>query len=1114
MQEKITQFANGKFNSKNPDVSVSVDKIAIQVSQGEDVTGSFLVTSTNGRALKGYVVSNHAMVTIPQQELSGRSQQIDYVVNSRHMLPYEEIDGEIFLIYNGGELSIPISIGVKAASMETEIGEVKDLFQFTNLMRINEEKALEVFSSSYFPDVILKGQEYERFLYHHLCKGPSLKQAMMEFLVYKGLIAKPKRNRVSEKTAETSMKEQPLEMIRTERDTEMQQAKSFSYRKKYFEKTILSTYLDYRTNQIEFAEFLDRMLDTLNRLEQYEPLSAMNQLVRLHMYVLSENHIMYVSEYPVCEEKCRLLSRTSEEVCYFRYIEALYSRETNVIEQTVAELKSILKAHPQKAACFLMLIYLDQETARDTAYQIDKIKQYFQQGLRSPLFYFEACDIFNHNADLLKELSGFEIAIVRWGMRHSYLSWEVMDRFAHLSVREKSFEPIVFQTLTQFYDCDPKLEYLTAVCSYLIKCGHVKPEQHVYLRKGVEASLKIIGIYEYYLRTLPKDSYELLPQSVLHYFLQHSGLQTSDELYLYTNIVENRLYYEQMYEEYLPKIDLFLCEQMKKGMISPQLERLYRHRFTQLIKKENAQSVILKILFKHKVVCQDPAIKGVLVHHRQEEKGVYYECKEQTAYVDLYTPDYVLLFVDDRGCRYIDSVEAEIQPVFPIQEYREEIDGWKVQDDRFLVYRFCHAVSGQHMEELKIGMAKRIVQIDWITEHFRIEVLCRLIEFYHDSANSEELDDFLKQVDLSLLDKQEMTSILELYIRRGMYQKALTAIKEYGFWMIQPSSLLELLRELLKEEDPVEGELCLAMCVHVYSKGQYDESIFRFLSRHYVSSVQTMIPIWSVMKEMRLDTMQMEETILALGMFCETRTDVYPVFESYYLKKDTSLISEAYLQYQCYEAVVEQKTLPDYFYRMVEHAYARNTAKSPYVRLALLKWYSGNVHQLDVTQLKTVKVCIHQFMEENIILPYFKAFREIMELPAEMMMKTIIAYYQKEEKNVELHYHFTSQHQVGYSFESEYMREVLPGIYTKEFMLFEDEKLFYYITVDDVTKVDVTELNRSGVMAMKQQVLPTRFDRMNELLRARKNGDYVMLEKQMLDYIDKMNLVTENITIL
>ena len=55
LRKRIQQLARGKFEYARPLLELSTDKIEIEVLEGKDYTGDFIITSANHVAMRGTV---------------------------------------------------------------------------------------------------------------------------------------------------------------------------------------------------------------------------------------------------------------------------------------------------------------------------------------------------------------------------------------------------------------------------------------------------------------------------------------------------------------------------------------------------------------------------------------------------------------------------------------------------------------------------------------------------------------------------------------------------------------------------------------------------------------------------------------------------------------------------------------------------------------------------------------------------------------------------------------------------------------------------------------------------------------------------------------------------
>ncbi|MBO5070123.1 MAG: hypothetical protein J6C37_07155, partial [Roseburia sp.] len=90
--------------------------------------------------------------------------------------------GEFSLICNQGEYCLPFVVSIGKLYVESSIGEIRNLDDFTRLARENFTEACQVFFGKNFSSIIGADQIRERLLYEGLCHGGVRGQKVEEFL--------------------------------------------------------------------------------------------------------------------------------------------------------------------------------------------------------------------------------------------------------------------------------------------------------------------------------------------------------------------------------------------------------------------------------------------------------------------------------------------------------------------------------------------------------------------------------------------------------------------------------------------------------------------------------------------------------------------------------------------------------------------------------------------------------------------------------------------------------------------------------------------------------------------------------------------------------------------
>lgn len=148
---------------------------------GELIKGSFQVFSPEGKKLKGRVIVSDPRIVCREEVFQGESVEISYSFDSSVMEPGETVSGSFDVLTNYGERQLSFTFHYPQKVLESSLGEIKNLFHFTNLARSNWEEAVKLYFSSEFEQILANADSEYKEIY----KGLSVReneQYMDEFL--------------------------------------------------------------------------------------------------------------------------------------------------------------------------------------------------------------------------------------------------------------------------------------------------------------------------------------------------------------------------------------------------------------------------------------------------------------------------------------------------------------------------------------------------------------------------------------------------------------------------------------------------------------------------------------------------------------------------------------------------------------------------------------------------------------------------------------------------------------------------------------------------------------------------------------------------------------------
>ena len=151
MKEKIERLAKGIFEYDMPELLVSERELHVYVEAGLKTEGKVCIKNSAAKRMKGVLYVTGKLLELDDMKFVGVECEIGYRVDAAMLLPGEIHPGTISIISDCGESQLPFYVHVTEPLFQSSIGVVKDLFQFTNLARLNWKEAEDLFASEYFP---------------------------------------------------------------------------------------------------------------------------------------------------------------------------------------------------------------------------------------------------------------------------------------------------------------------------------------------------------------------------------------------------------------------------------------------------------------------------------------------------------------------------------------------------------------------------------------------------------------------------------------------------------------------------------------------------------------------------------------------------------------------------------------------------------------------------------------------------------------------------------------------------------------------------------------------------------------------------------------------------
>lgn len=249
-----------------------------------------------------------------------------------------------------------------------------------------------------------------------------------------------------------------------------------------------------------------------------------------------------------------------------------------------------------------------------------------------------------------------------------------------------------------------------------------------------------------------------------------------------------------------------------------------------------------------------------------------------------------------------------------------------------------------------------------------------------------------------------------------------------------------------------------------------------------------------------------EEKIVR-ALFTEEGIDrILPDFLNYAAGKCDRKLVKSFLCYYSFRYLYYNNGGNEELFRLLwkEVLYEENEVG----RMALLKWMSRK-GELTREESQAAGKWIEEFYAMGIILPFFKQLEGRAELPYGISKRYYIEYHANPSRRITVHYSIGKMGEVT----EELMPHCYKGIFVKEFILFQDEELYYYITEEGQEETDpkLWKLEPDPYEGEEEISL---YGLLNLLAYAREQGDAEQVKSLVEDYHAMRQVLQEKFKII
>lgn len=802
---------------------------------------------------------------------------------------------------------------------------------------------------------------------------------------------------------------------------------------------LIKNYLNFRTGVIDGKEWMAEMSQMADERLLHNKRDVVGLLAKAQIAILqnkSEDAVAYLNE--VSQLVALHNSKSIEEYCYYLYLKTLYKNNSSYTDDIKEEIKRYFEGGHDSWQLLWMLFYMDDRYEENPSLKYTMIKRMFNEGCYSPVMYYEAANVLNKQPELLRVLNKFEVQVLNFAAKYHITSDELAKQASILMGKEKQFCETNFNIMAKIYE-DTKLNcVLDCLCTMIINGAKMSNEYHYWLKKGVEAELKITNLYEYYIYTISKGNYEQLEKSAYKYFAYGTDTLVYDRDYFFANLISNYSETDEMYLKFRSDLEKFVTEEMLKGNNNAHLQIIYKRVLTDDFIVGDMPSKMPQILNTYEIKVGNKNLRSVIVRHKEVNDTQTVGLINQVAYVQLYTKNPVIMFMDNKG-RYLSKEEYTIKPM-DIGD-KVSVTGSNVMAKLKTLEDIMNSPENNTGKILELKEAREIPNL---TEQFKKALDEFVVNYYYKGYDESDLDLYLLQLNMAELSIESRNKVMEILIGRNLTEMVYPYVAKYGYQGIKSLLLEKLCINLVEQEEFDNNDLVTEMCGNVFRNGCRNDEVLKYLGKYYQSGSLELYQIFLAIKSKEIDDNTMAERLIAQYLFENSVEDkIYDIYREYLTGSTSSTIRKAFYTYVTYNYFIKKVQCPDIVWEILEQEYSDGLNTPLICSIAFVEVMSKR-DELTERQIKITKLLIEILAKHNINFEFYKKFNKWFKIPFNLIDKTIVDFRTNPKHKVEITYQIKTHNGMTKPVTEE-MGSVYQGVFTKEVIMFYGEEISYSI---------------------------------------------------------------------
>ena len=857
---------------------------------------------------------------------------------------------------------------------------------------------------------------------------------------------------------------------------------------------IMELYTSFRLKRIVTGVWANETISILNHLHALMPDEHMYELMKAQAFII--NRQRQEAKWILDDFKHTNPDKKAPIWGYYLYLMTLLEREPSYIDNMTHEVELIFYENPDSVLLFWVLLFLRNQYFDDNAGKLKDIKYWVLRGCSSPYLYIEAYYLISQDPYLIKELSVFELRILSWAVKEKALTKELAGAIFEAVDLAGGFDNRVYELLTAAYEICPEAEYVGIICSYLIK-GHKNDTCfHKWFELGIENKLRLTGLYESYLITMDDRQISPVPKIIQMYFSFDNKLPYRKLAVLYNNIIAAKETEPEVYHKYRKAMGRFAMDQAQLRHIDDNLAVLYDDMLELGFINEELSAAFSDIIYTHKLIVFDKRIVRAIIYQNEMKEPQIVPVTDQCAYFELFSNDYVILFEDSRGYRYVKSISYRLQRLMDAEKYLDRCISLSPDRPQYIVSHFKNIRDYSDFTKGDLKLFKPVFYSESFSDSYKAVMGYRILKYCQLHDYEDYVRPFLQSIDFDILQKDARKYLIDMLVSNRLYEKAYDMAMEYGIDMLAAASKVVLCENALKVQH-VDDDFMVQLAISAFKTGKYSDLVLKYLCENYTGPTDELINLWHAADKFSISSMKLDERILEQGIYTQIEPEkISDIFMEYYKRAGNEKLILAYISLVAHGYLHSGGCKADFISDIIEKRFIGNRTLNDACQLALLKHFA---EKTDITQaeLEIEDTLLKYYIYNNMYFDFFARLDYRLLEKYFIYDKAFLQYESTPGTHVVLHY---SRDEDGEEFNSEDMVEMYDGIYVKTFVIFFGELIRYYITEEHDNSIEVKESNRLTCNNIPGDNDHSRYDLINEMIISDTLSDETTLKSNIDEY--------------